>query len=37
MCEKRERRSKLRLTIAGYQGNIISPEEGDDIAHQEIY
>ena len=36
MWEKRERLSKLRLAIAGYQGDIISPEEEDDIAHQEI-
>ena len=37
MYEKRERRSNLRLAIAGYQGNIVSPEEEEDIAHQEIY
>jgi len=37
MYEKRERRSKLRLAIAGYQGNIISSEEEEDIVHQEIY
>ena len=35
--KERERLSKLRLAIAGYQGDIISPEEEDDIAHQEIH
>ena len=37
MWEKRERLSKLRLAIAGYQGDIISSQEEDDIAHQEIH
>ena len=37
MWEKRERLSKLRLAIARYQGDITSPEEEDDIAHQEIH
>ena len=35
--KERERLSKLRLAIAGYQGDIISSQEEDDIAHQEIH
>ena len=37
MWEKGERLSKLRLAVAEYQGDIISTEEEDDIAHQEIH
>ena len=37
MGKERERLSKLRLAIAGYQGDIISPEEEDDSAHQERF
>ena len=37
MGKERERLSKLILAIAGYQGDIISSQEEDDISHQEIH